>query len=954
MRRMVLWVLAAASLGGLSWAVSGCSSREGVLERRRRASLDLERLSPDGMQPPVEGESPFAAPEVATPSEAAPEEPALGAGAAASAEEPAASRPRRRGAVSSLLAASEGETAGEPSRAEEPTGTAGEAERPREAGARKAAGVRPSGDEVAAALETLREEGAVRRAEARHYEARGNEYFQQARYSEAYEAYRRAVEGDPSLETARRRLAETQFLLGERVGEVPTVSRAYQQEEAVSRQLQEAQTRRLLAQAQAALEALRVDEAERAAQKAIDSIRAMAEFDPAERQKAEDLLTTIRREKKRLEEERREELLREAKARAEKDVEAEAGVRYRTVQQLLRRARDVIELKDYEKAIEICERILELDPTNLVAKYWIADSREQLIKQRRLRLIEDRLENEKLAQEAFAAGSIPYTDIFVFPEDDYWGQVRKRSQAMAVLATEDPEWIRRIKNALDGTRVNLLFDETPLDDVVQQIRTFTGIAIMVDPQVDSKSLTVSMNLQGLTAAQALRLVLDNVGLAYTFRENVLFITSPGQETGRSEFAIYNVSDLLNKIRDFPGPEILLKSRTQESSASISFTQNLEEEEGEEITDESLVELVKQSSGGEEAWGNHSIEVHNGQLLVNAPRELHAEVQKVLTNLRRDSDLFVVIEARFIDINDDFLEDIGIDSRSLAAGNNLGTAWGNVINNTQTGGRDLGFTEEYTTTPDPELVMGQDRWAGRIQHILDGFTGTIRGQRLTAGGVGGLTVQSTWLEPFQINVILRAVQERSKARQLTAPVVTAHNGQRVYVSVVTQRAYIADYNLVSGGTGYSIIEVADPEVATFQEGVILDVDPVISPDRKYITMDVRPTLATLIGGVISTILISLGSFTNVAFQVPIGVPQISLQQSFTSVTVPNGGTVLLGGFKSLSESKYTSYIPLLGKVPLLANIFRRKAMISEKRSLIILITARIVDLRGEEAEKFNPE
>ncbi len=376
---------------------------------------------------------------------------------------------------------------------------------------------------------------------------------------------------------------------------------------------------------------------------------------------------------------------------------------------------------------------------------------------------------------------------------------------------------------------------------------------------------------------------------------------------------------------------------------------------EELDPDSLIQLIKDSSGGEEAWGNYSMEHHSGQLLVNAPRELHAEVQKVLANLRKDSDLFVVIEARFIDINDDFLEDIGIDSRSLAAGNNLGTAWGNVINSTQTGGRDLGFTERYTTSPSPELVMGQDRWAGRIQHILDGFTGTIRGQRLTGGaGVGGLTLQSTWLEPFQLNVILRAVQERNKARQLTAPVVTAHNGQRVYVSVVTQRAYIADYNLVSGGTGYSIIEVADPEVATFQEGVILDVNPVISPDRKYITMDVRPTLATLIGGVISTILISLGSFTNVAFQVPIGVPQISLQQSYTSVTVPNGGTVLLGGFKSMSESKYTSYVPLLGKIPLVNILFRRKATLSEKRSLIILITGRIVDLRGEEAQKFNPE
>lgn len=47
--------------------------------------------------------------------------------------------------------------------------------------------------------------------------------------------------------------------------------------------------------------------------------------------------------------------------------------------------------------------------------------------------------------------------------------------------------------------------------------------------------------------------------------------------------------------------------------------------------------------------------------------------------------------------------------------------------------------------------------------------------------------------------------------------------RGFFSQITQRAYIADYELVSGGTGFSIIEVADPIVATSQTGVALDID-----------------------------------------------------------------------------------------------------------------------------------
>lgn len=49
--------------------------------------------------------------------------------------------------------------------------------------------------------------------------------------------------------------------------------------------------------------------------------------------------------------------------------------------------------------------------------------------------------------------------------------------------------------------------------------------------------------------------------------------------------------------------------------------------------------------------------------------------------------------------------------------------------------------------------------------------------------------------------------------------------RVHFSQITQRAYISDYQLSSGGTGNVVAEVADPTIATFQEGTVLDVQVV---------------------------------------------------------------------------------------------------------------------------------
>ncbi|HVR72946.1 MAG TPA: tetratricopeptide repeat protein, partial [Planctomycetota bacterium] len=811
-------------------------------------------------------------------------------------------------------------------------------------------------------LDALVEESTVRQQEARFRAQRGDELFGNNDFEGAEKEYEAALALNPLLDGARRKLHTAQVMLGKRSGEAEAIAQSIRDEEMVRRQQRLLEIQRNLTEGRQAFSESPLTEgalrrAEEKVSLAVDMIHVERDYRPADREAAEDLLRDIRAKKEDLETIRRQALMTETETRAQDELAREAKVRHGQVQELLRKSSEFLRQQDYDKAVEACQRVLELDPENRVAKFWLADAKDQILRERRGKVIHERLENTKTMYENFIESTIPQDRPFAFPDDEAWAQVTKRKLDFSSFGDEgDSESIRSIRNDLQ-VRVNLNWEDTPLDDVVQQLRTVTGAKILIDPQVNPKEVTVSGNYQELLASDVLDLVLESVGLGYVFKENLLFITSEeGLKEGEVEFSPYDVSDLLSRVRDFPGPELLLKPQGEtQGSAPISFTSDATEEESR-LDDSKLQELIVNSTGGEEIWTEPTtMEYHAGQLLVTASRDLHLEVQNVLANLRKDSDIFVVIEARFIDVNDDFLEDIGFDSRALGAVNNYGTPFGNVINDARTGGQDLGFVKQGSPVRDVTLIMGQDRWAGRVRHIIDGFTGAIRGERLTAGqGIGGLTLQSTLLEPFQINTILRAVQERSDVRQLTAPIVTAHNGQRVFASIITQRAYISDYNLVSGGTGFAIIEVADPEVQTFQEGVILDVDPVVSHDKKYVTLDVRPTLATLIGGVISTILISLGSFTSVAFQVPIGVPKIALQQSFTSVTVPNGGTVLLGGFKSLNDSKFKSYLPILGKIPLLGNLFRRKAHIIERRSLVILLTARIVDLRGEEARTYNAE
>lgn len=817
-------------------------------------------------------------------------------------------------------------------------------------------------------LDEVRERESLKLFEAEFEADLGDRAFEEADYRKAAEHYRRALKLNPALDRVRDRLHNAMVMLDEREGAAGSVATAISEQHEVESEQIYHDAIRGIKEAQGLMKEGSLVLAKRNLRKIGHQLEFNRNY-PGDvtkmRKDVKKLLEVIAKmekdQKRRINREQQK-MVDEVRRRELRDQERN---RERQVRQLLGKAFDYIRFKEYEKVMDACKRILKLEPNHHLAKFLLKDARSQILDVKKTQLLKLDIETRKQNQENMAESAIPWQDPFVFPDEDEWKVAQKRRKSLEVVLEDDPEPVRRIKARLNEEKLSVRFEETPLLEVVAFLRDGVGININVDPTIDSE-VTVDLAVEEMKASDALKLILEQTGLGQTFREQVLYITEREKARGSLAFQIYNVADILNKIRDFSGPTLALKSSDDEDDGGSAGVQidSVEELEDTQLEPEDLIDLIKDSTGGEVVWGElNSIEFDQGLLFVNAPRELHVEIQDVLKNLRKDSDIFVMIEARFIDVTDDFLEDIGIDYRGLGAVNNLGTPFGQILNlpgqargqsGDQRVGNDLGFVRQGSPERDVTLIKGQDRWAGRVQHIIDGFAGTIAGERLSGGaqGLGGLTLQGTWLDPFQLNAIIRAVQEKSDVRQLTAPTVTAHNGQRVYVSVITQRAYIADYELVSGGTGFQIIEVADPVVATFQEGVILDVDPVISPDKKFVTLDVRPTMATLIGGVISTILISLGSFTNVAFEVPIGVPRVALQQSFTSVTVPNGGTVLLGGFKSIAEQKFVSSMPLLQHVPLLKNLGRRKADIRERQSLVILLTAKIINPRSEEAAQFN--
>lgn len=66
-------------------------------------------------------------------------------------------------------------------------------------------------------------------------------------------------------------------------------------------------------------------------------------------------------------------------------------------------------------------------------------------------------------------------------------------------------------------------------------------------------------------------------------------------------------------------------------------------------------------------------------------------------------------------------------------------------------------------------------------------------------------------------------QRSIGPLIKQAVKIASGFGRAHIVNVVQRSYVKDYELVSGGTGLVVQEVADPVVDVFQDGVVLDID-----------------------------------------------------------------------------------------------------------------------------------
>jgi general secretion pathway protein D len=170
----------------------------------------------------------------------------------------------------------------------------------------------------------------------------------------------------------------------------------------------------------------------------------------------------------------------------------------------------------------------------------------------------------------------------------------------------------------------------------------------------------------------------------------------------------------------------------------------------------------------------------------------------------------------------------------------------------------------------------------------------------------------------------------------------------------------------------------PVIVVLSEGTFMTVQAVISNDRRFVRLTVVPFFSK-IGKDVPTFQFS-GSTTTTTDATRDGLqaaatdpaklwnkkgdnatttqsgttvqlPTFSFVTVTTTVSVPDGGTVLLGGIKRLSEGRNEFGVPMLNKLPYINRLFKNVGIGRETQSLMMMVTPRII-IQEEEEEKLG--
>lgn len=765
----------------------------------------------------------------------------------------------------------------------------------------------------------------------------------------ARESFGHALELDPGDSAIRALYQQTGALLGDQAAELGVASREARQRFTLKQQQALALVQHNVSRGRAALAAKNPDAAITHFEDALTLLRRNPDI--ANATLREDDLRALVSEAEmaanQLDDARQAELADRAR-QAQYDLETEQATQLeRRLRTLLDRADDQFLAEEFAEAETTLREVLRVDPGNVEAERLLDITNRARHGQTARRNREQYRREWQRTFDEMENDMMPPAGLINFPSEKEWAaKIAAGGKSFGNAGRTESPADTAVRRRLNDTRIPTAYEDATLEEIVDNLSQITGVNFLYSQSVQDELFDLPpYTLQDRAeqpVSRILKILLEDLTspqLSYEVRDGVVRVILAEEERNDYVLEFYDIRDLTVIPTDYASQDFNLLPSSVDAE---SFVGNVEDEEPLPfIGEDSLLSLITDNLAVD-SWSddpNRTIQLMPGMLVVRQTPDVHGQIRDLLSDLRRNTTTMIRIETRFLEVEDSFLEDIGVDLRGLD---------NTILEDFGTSG--VGFG-----TPLAPSGIGTDNEAGffyegtngdlkgRVENLFD----VMLGDEGTLVNSGGLSLQALFLDDADINAVLRAVTKYQTSNIVNAPSLTLRSGQRGVVEVLTTRTYVRDFEPEIAQAAV----IAQPELDNVSEGIVLDVRAVASQDRRFVTLEIRPTLAELVPGLdgdplpSETVSVAGGNASDVTIQ----LPQLRIQRLRTTATVPDGATLLLGGLKKSVEQDLDSGVPFLSDIPILSFMFSRKGEYVSQQKILILLTAKVLV-----PEEFEPE
>jgi general secretion pathway protein D len=643
-----------------------------------------------------------------------------------------------------------------------------------------------------------------------------------------------------------------------------------------------------------------------------------------------------------------------------KDLDGETvTIPRKRINYLVLKARSLLLVDELQEAHNIAQIILRSDPNNKQAQ-----------------AIETYIQQKNLETDIHGANNIEKTrDILLKDVRDTW-QIPKITVENIQSQEEREEWSDTFRRLNRIIIPKISFHNTPLSQAIDVIANLAetydkeqnsqsaGVNVIVIATPNEAEPAISLSLRNMPLDKILNFIAKASTYQFDIEDDVIvFRKSEGDLSENLETKFFKISrSAIIRMTGIRAHNIdNIGNKDKNDKKAVSELKSVREEER-------LIKEFLQRAGVNFAGIKGSSLAYDGsQLIVTQSLRNIKRVKEILSKYEQVKQ--VEIETKFIEIQQGKLDELQFDW-------NMNFAWRNTSGHkthsltTHSGGnhnlRRLtdAFSIKNASGGDGSIVFGSNNNTPSIPPIPipSAAPSSPGGINLGTSAVNLGNFAGVINDKINLGLTLRALEQQSNSDLMSAPKLTVLSGKTAKIIVAQEFIYPKTYGEIksevgtgdANSAGVTITAGTPSDFETRNVGVEMNVTPIVE-ENHCISLQLAPRV-TEFEGFIEYGGRSIAIQGNTTVDLPPGFfqPIFSTREIQTEVTIYDGATVVMGGLTREEIKEVHDKIPLLGDIPFIGKLFRSKGETSQKKNLLIFVTANILSPSGTPARTHHRE